>query len=41
MLVALNPLTGETFDSVPTRKRKLDWLRIYFDPLSVEIRFHS
>ena len=31
MLVAPNPLTGETFDNVPVRKRKLGELRIYFN----------
>ena len=31
VLVAPNPLTGETFDNVPTHKRKLGGLWIHFD----------
>ena len=31
VLVAPNPLTGETFDNVPVRKRKLGKLQIYFN----------
>jgi len=31
MLAKPNPLTGETFDNVPTRKRKLGELRIYLN----------